>query len=174
MEQEPPIEISFRLTLQDLQKVYFHTLLRLWLLIPLVLCMIAVVALSAWMDQMTHTSYLIPILRFVTVAAALVAISFALPYLLARNTMRTSAAFNGDLRYTFDEKGVGATTSASQSQMGWAGFHRAAELKDFFLLYMSSRVFHIVPKRSFSSADQLEAFKALLRSRMEGKTRLRT
>jgi hypothetical protein len=173
MEQPSPIEVTFRLTQQDLHKVYFHTFLRLWLLIPLVLCMIAIVILSAWMDRTCHTSYLIPILRFVTVAAALVVISFALPYLLARNTMRTSAAFKGDLRYTFDASGVNAVTPASQSHMNWSGFHRAVELKDFFLLYMSSRVFHIVPKRVFSNPDQLDAFRSLLLSTLGAKTRLR-
>ncbi len=173
MDNRSPIEVTFRLTLQDLHKVYFHTPLRLWLLIPLVVCMIAIVVLSAWMDRVTHTSILVPILRFITVAAALVVISFALPYLLARNTMRTSAAFKSDLHYVFDERGVSSTTSASESRMDWSAFHRAVELKEFFLLYMSSRVFHIVPKRVFSSSDQMDAFRSLLRSAMGAKARLR-
>jgi hypothetical protein len=168
-----PIEIAFGLTLRDLYKVYFHTLLRLWLVIPLVICMVALLAVSALSDFLSCTSYLIPALRFVTVAAALVGIGFALPYLLARNTMRTSPMIKGEIRYVFGEGGVETVTSASQSRMDWAGFHRAVELKDCILLYMSSRVFHIIPKKAFADASQLEDLKSLLRRKMEGKTRLK-
>lgn len=173
MNDQAPIEITFRLTLRDLHKVYFHTLLRMWLLIPIFICMVALLAVSAFSDFTCRTSYLIPALRFVTVAAALVGIGFALPYLLARNTMRTSPMIKGELRYVFDEKGVEATTTASQSHMDWAGFHRAVEINDFILLYMSSRVFHIVPKKAFADSAQLEGFKSLLRRRMEGRVRLK-
>lgn len=173
MEDSQPIEIKFRLTTRELYWVYFHVLLRLWLLIPIVLCMIALVALSAWMDRVAHTNYLIPILRFVTVAAALVALSFALPYLLARNTMRTSPLFKSEVRHIFSEAGVETLTTASRSNVGWEGFYRAVEIKDFVLLYMSSRVFYIVPKKAFADAVQLENFKSLLRRKMEGKLRLK-
>lgn len=174
MSDQEPIEITFRLTLRDLHKVYFHTLLRMWLLIPIVICMVALLAVSAFSDFVSCTGYLIPALRFVTVAAALVGLGFALPYLLARNTMRTSPMIKGDLRYVFDENGVETTTTASQSHMDWAGFHRAVEIKDFILLYMSSRVFHIVPKKAFPDPAQLEVFKSLLRKKIEGKVRLRS
>ena len=173
MSDQEPIEIAFRLTLRDLYKVYFHTLLRMWLLIPIVICMVALLAVSALSDFTCRTSYLIPALRFVTVAAALVGIGFALPYLLARNTMRTSPMIKGEIRYVFSESGVETVTTASRSQMDWAGFHRAVEIKDFILLYMSSRVFHIVPKKAFVDASHLESFKSLLRRKMEGRIRLK-
>ena len=172
MTEQAPIEVTFRLTQRDLYAVYVHTLLRMWLLIPIVICMIGILALSALSDFTTRTSYLIPALRFLTVAVALVGLGFALPYLLARNTMRTSPLFQNEIHCTFTDSGVEMKTSASQSRVDWSGFHRAVELKEFVLLYMSSRVFYIVPKRSFSTADQLEAFKALLRTKMEGKARL--
>ena len=173
MEDSPPFEIKFCLTMRDLYWVYFHVLLRLWLLIPIVFCMIAILALSALSDFTARTHYLIPALRFVTVAAALVGLGFALPYLLAWNILRTSPLFKGELRHVFNDTGVETVTSASQSRVDWSGFYRAVEIKDFVLLYMSSRVFYIVPKKSFSSPGQLEAFKSLLRKRMEGKVRLR-
>ena len=173
MTDQAPIEITFRLSLRDLHKVYFHTLLRMWLLIPIVICMVALLAVSALSDFLSYTTYLITVLRFVTVAAALVGLSFAVPYLLARNTLRTSPAFKGDLCYVFDENGVETTTSASQSRMTWAGFHRAVETKDFVLLYMSSRVFHIVPKKAFVDESQLQNFKSLLRTKMEERVRLK-
>jgi hypothetical protein len=119
--------------------------------------MVGIVDLSAPSDFVSCTSYLIPALRFVTAAAALVGIGFALAYLLARNTMRTSPAIKGELRYVFDGNGVETTTSTSQSRMDSAGFHRAVELKTFLLLYMSSRVFHIVPKKECADASQLES-----------------
>ena len=174
MENPDPIEATFRLTIRDLYWVYFHTLLRLWLLIPIVICMLGILALSALSDFMARTSYLIPALRFVTVAAALVGLGFALPYLLARNTLRTSPLFKTELRHVFNDTGVETVTSASQSRVDWSGFYRAVEIKEFVLLYMSSRVFYIVPKRSFSGPDQLEAFKSLLRRKMEGKVKLKS
>jgi hypothetical protein len=174
MSDQAPIEVTFRLTQRDLYAVYVHTLLRMWLLIPIVICMIGILALSALSDFTAHTSYLIPALRFLTVALALVGLGFALPYLLARNTMRTSPLFRSELRCVFSESGVEMATPASQSRVDWSGFHRAVELKEFVLLYMSSRVFYIVPKRSFSSPDQLEAFKSLVMKKMEGKVRLRS
>ncbi len=172
MTDQAPIEIKFRLTTGDLYWVYFHVLLRLWLLIPIVFCLIAILALSALSDITARTNYLIPALRIVTVAAALAGLGFALPYLLARNTMRTSTMLGAELRHVFSETGVETVTSASQSRVDWTGFHRAVEIKDFVLLYMSSRVFYIVPKRAFADGAQLENFKSLLRGKMEGKIRL--
>jgi hypothetical protein len=148
-------------------------MLRLWLLLPITLCIVGILALSAFSDLTSSTSYLIPALRLTTAALALVAVGFALPYLLARNTLRTSPMIKGELRYVFDDDGVETITSASQSRMAWAGFHRAAELKDFVLLYMSSRVFHIVPKRVFADGPQVASFKSPLRRKMEGKARLK-
>jgi hypothetical protein len=173
MENQAPIEVTFRLTLRDLYAVYFHTLLRLWLLIPIAICMLGILALSALSDFTARTRYLIPALRFLTVALALVGLGIALPYLLARNTMRTSSMLSAELRQVFSEAGVETVTSASQSRVDWTGFHRAVELKDFVLLHMSSRVCYIVPKRSFTNSAQLETFKSLLRTKMEGKVRLR-
>jgi len=173
METTSSIQVTFRLTTRDLYWVYFHTLLHLWLLIPIVICMLGILALSAFSDFTARTSYLIPALRFVTVAAALVGLGFALPYFLARNTFRSSPLFGGDLSYTFSESGVESVTVASQSHVDWSGFYRAIELKEFALLYMSSRVFYIVPKRSFSGQEQLEAFKSLLRRKLEGRLKLR-
>ena len=173
MANDGPTEVTFRLTTRDLYWVYFRTLLRLWLLIPIAICMMGILALSALSDFTVRTSYLVPALGFVAVAAALVGIGFALPYLLARNTFKTSPLFQGELSCTFTDSGVEMKTAASQSRVDWSGFHRAVELGDFVLLYMSSRVFYIVPKKSFSSVDQLEAFKSLLRRKMEGKVRLK-
>ncbi len=174
MDDPAPIEIRFRLTTRELYWVYFHALLRTWLLIPIVICMIAILALSALSDFTARTHYLIPAVRFVTVAAALVGLGFALPYFLARNTLRTSPLLSSELRHVFSETGVETVTAASQSRVDWSGFHRAVELKDFVLLYMSSRVFYIAPKKAFGDASQLENFKSLLRRKMEGKVRFRS
>ena len=173
MEDSTQIRVTFRLTVRELYSVYFHTLLRLWLLIPIAICMFGILALSALSDFTGRTNYLRPAIIFVAVAAFVVCLVFVFPYFLARNALRSSALSKGDLHYMFTDTGAESTTPASQGRIEWHGFYRAVELNDFFLLYMSSRVFNVIPKRAFSGPDQIEAFRELLRSKIKGKVKLR-
>jgi len=174
MENQSTISITFRLTPRDLYKVYLRNLLRSWLLIPIILCMIGIVVLSALSDRSAQSGYLIPALQFVAFVGALAGLVFLLPYVLARNTFKSSPLFSQEMRYTFSESDVESSTAASQGRVAWQGFHRAVELKDFFVLYLSSRVFYIIPLRSFSGPEQVETFRALLSRNMAGRVKLRS
>jgi hypothetical protein len=49
-----------------------------------------------------------------------------------------------------------------RNQISWHGYTRWAETKNLFLIHLSEPTFHIVPKRAFADAEQLNQFRALL------------
>jgi len=54
----------------------------------------------------------------------------------------------------------------------WDAFIKARETRRFFLLYISSRWAHFVPKSAIGSREQLSAIRALIQQKLGAKARL--
>ena len=65
-------------------------------------------------------------------------------------------------RFTFDESGVAFETTLSETRLRWTAFQKFLETDSLFILYESDRVFHMVPKRGFQSAEEMTGFLAAL------------
>lgn len=66
----------------------------------------------------------------------------------------------------FDLDGLLLRNSAGYMVADWSYYHEAWESDTVFLLFFQTQLFHIVPKRVFSSAAQRERFRELLERRV--------
>jgi hypothetical protein len=55
-------------------------------------------------------------------------------------------------------EGLIERTDYNETLHRWKGFHRVRESASYFYLYVSETNFHLVPKRSFTSGQELRSF----------------
>jgi hypothetical protein len=67
---------------------------------------------------------------------------------------------------TVSDDGITITEPLSRHEMKWFVFDRVTETQNLFLLYMSEHQFHIVPKRAFADAAQIDEFRAMIENRI--------
>ena len=68
-----------------------------------------------------------------------------------RGAFNTSALGRGELTYVLDDVGVAVEGTGARSSISWDSLHRVRETKEFYLLYVSSAVALILPKRAVSA-----------------------
>lgn len=61
------------------------------------------------------------------------------------------------------EEMLGVKTSSVQAQIKWQIYTHFVETPNLFIVYLSSRVYYIFPKRAFSSEEQLSFRELLIR-----------
>ncbi|HET9284776.1 MAG TPA: YcxB family protein [Candidatus Angelobacter sp.] len=81
-----------------------------------------------------------------------------------RMLFRRTQTLHGRRTLTVDEAGLTFTSSASSSQLEWGSFQKFVEDDTVFDLYLSSSVFHIVPKRELSPEQITELREAFTRN----------
>jgi hypothetical protein len=64
--------------------------------------------------------------------------------------------------YQFNETGLSCTSEFGNSNMPWSTFVRWKEDRELFMLYHSDVMFNMIPKRSFSDPQEIEAFRSHL------------
>lgn len=62
--------------------------------------------------------------------------------------------------------------SLFDTPLKWGAFIKACETRRFFLLYISSRAVHFIPKSAITSSEQLSAIRALIQQQLGPKARL--
>jgi hypothetical protein len=90
---------------------------------------------------------------------------FGIPYRV-RRTYRQRKDLQRPCTYLPSEKGLGFETEGAQGTKAWSDYLKWKEGRSVFLLYMSDQMFHVIPKRFFSSVDELNAFRELLAERV--------
>jgi len=60
--------------------------------------------------------------------------------------------------YTLTDRGLNERTEANEGTQLWQGIQSIKRNSDYMLLQVNSYLFHIVPRRSFGSLDEYEAF----------------
>lgn len=53
------------------------------------------------------------------------------------------------------------------SSVKWQLYIKAVETKNLFMIYQTKRLFDMIPKRAFSSNEQVEEFRELVRTKIE-------
>lgn len=69
--------------------------------------------------------------------------------------------------YTFSNEGVNQKVRRSNNHYSWSDFQLSIELEEMFLLYVSKRKALVLPKRFFSSNDDIELFKRIVSENMD-------
>ena len=95
------------------------------------------------------------------------------PYLRVRAVFRRSPALTKPRRYTFRASGVAVQSDDVNSDLKWSLFQRVVETRAVFAFFASSHQATYVPKRCFSSPDDVARMRELIRENMSGKSRLR-
>jgi len=66
-----------------------------------------------------------------------------------------------------DEEKIKSKTVDCESSVQWRLFIKAIETKNLFMLYPAKACFNMIPKRAFSSDQQMDEFRELLRTKIE-------
>ena len=87
-------------------------------------------------------------------------------------TMRQRARSNprmlAETSYGFGEDRISIKNQFRESELEWGALRECLETEHYFLLSMSADkpLFQFIPKRSFESADQMDAFRSLARRKV--------
>jgi YcxB-like protein len=95
-------------------------------------------------------------------------------FLVTRTMFRDNPRLAEPTRYTFSASGVVAESYAGRSELKWTVYRRIRETSEYFLLYTSPRVAGPLPKRCFSSENDIQLFRELVRSSVNGTVELRS
>ncbi|MEQ9481573.1 YcxB family protein [Coleofasciculus sp. F4-SAH-05] len=61
-----------------------------------------------------------------------------------------------------DENTIQVTSADATAQYQWKGFDYFIEADNVFNLYISKRIFFMIPKRGFSNSEQLDSFRNIV------------
>lgn len=101
-------------------------------------------------------------LLWLAVAVTIAAIGFPL---LAAWKLRNDPHFAKGLRYVFTETVVCVDGAVAKSQLSWDAFMDAAETNSSYYLFQNRGLANLFPKRCFASAQEVNVFREMLRSR---------
>ena len=103
---------------------------------------------------------------FIACAVLIFLLHFAGPYIAHRRIYTRNPRIYGQRTVNFDEQGIRSDTQLGHIEAPWSSFERFRETKNLFLLYQTKDYAGIVPKRVFSSPEQLAEFRNLIGSRV--------
>jgi hypothetical protein len=86
--------------------------------------------------------------------------------LMVRKRWKMQPVLHKMIKYEITPDLVRIVTETATAEMTWASFTRFKESKGVFLLYPNKLVFHMIPKRAFASADEIESFRVLVASKI--------
>ncbi|SRR5258708_7011992 len=125
--------------------------------------LLAVIALGfSGFDAVVHQKQLIP---FICLAASLawMAVVFGVTYpKRLKKIFQQQKLLHKPFSFTITDEAILSKAEHGQANLSWDIFRKWKESKELFLLYQSDILFHIVPKRSFASEEDLVQFRKLL------------
>ncbi len=98
---------------------------------------------------------------FVLIAACSILFSIFARRISAARYFKKNPSLRKEYKAQFDEDGVEWWSEDLHTKSGWSNFLRWQESKSVFLLYPTTRIFNIIPKRAFAPGE-VEQFHALL------------
>ena len=110
----------------------------------------------------------VPILAVVAILAGIF-----LPYLRILRMFKKSPALRRPRRVTLTSEGMRMEAEDASGEYKWALFWRIRETYKCFLLFQTTHSATYIPKRCFSSPEEISRFREILRTNFRGKLRLR-
>jgi hypothetical protein len=87
-------------------------------------------------------------------------------YFVAR-TWKGFASLHQPMSVEVNEEVLKIKSINFDTSMQWQLYIKAVETKNLFMLYQAKALFNMIPKRAFSSDEQVEEFRELLRTKIE-------
>jgi hypothetical protein len=78
----------------------------------------------------------------------------------------THASLREPLRFSFSAEGVAVESASVSAQQRWPVYWKAVETGGAFHLYVASAMAQTLPKRCFTSAEQMQRFREIVRAGM--------
>ncbi|MHB1036885.1 MAG: YcxB family protein [Pirellulales bacterium] len=159
LEGGPPIRLAGTIEESDyVRALLWHVRPRLliWVLVIIVVLVFAVARLIAWLGRGAAATEL-PAVSFILLffAGCLAAGLARVPWRF-RRLYRNYRAIQSPFTLEMTEEGFHATSEHGETRLGWDMFLKYKESARFFLLYQTTILFHILPKRLFVDADDVD------------------
>jgi len=157
-----PVVLVVDLKASDLYLAYFSNATHTGWLTRGYLALIFVVAIAVAPNYLAPLVLLaVPPFIYLLLGAALYFI-FVRPYTIARRFVQSrSTGSKGDL-YTFSESGIEVRSEFSSSHYQWEAIRAAKQTSSLFILSTNRSAAIILPKRCFSSEEQLSVLRQML------------
>lgn len=147
-----------RLRLRPKKWTFVLILLFASILIPGIAMMV-----PQWIEQRTFPTGL---LWFPAIIVFGVLFNFVFLPWQVRKIFREQKSLSNELRFAFDEAGVAVETARGNGRHPWSDFHKWTADRKFVLLYQSSVVFFLLPRRAFANDADWQGFQALVRAKL--------
>lgn len=84
---------------------------------------------------------------------------------ISRRTFQRTPALQYAIRYVFSPEEIRLSTQNAEAVLSWDTFQKAEELSEFFLLYQNKVIANPIIKKGFTSQEDMERFRLLLRNK---------
>lgn len=114
---------------------------------------------------------------FWLVPIGLVVLYALTPLLVIYSTKQTYEGvkdFQKNVQYIFGELNYEASDGKSSSIVSWESIQKAVESKHSFNLFISSKLFVVIPRRCLKTRDDVVHFRSILRAALGDKASLKT
>jgi hypothetical protein len=92
----------------------------------------------------------------VGIIALAIAFAACLPFILLTSNQQSGVL--GEHTYTLTENGLHERTPVGDSLQKWIGIKSVKKVNGFILLQINGYLFHIIPRRAFTTDEAFEAF----------------
>jgi hypothetical protein len=161
-----PLTASARLGADDLYQGFLLVLLRKshWYAAQLVFSWALFFAVNPRLFSPT---------LFVVIGSGFIFITAIALYRASSRAIRTNAAYQSAIAYSFGPSGLEASGSTFAFHHDWCNFRSVIEGSKIFVFCPSNAQMIVVPKRSFTDAPQIAALRQLLRAHVQAKLSLK-
>lgn len=173
MENKPVVTISVQQTRADFIDLWQATRIKylIWILYPLGLFYLYW-AFAIFMNDGFTTETSSSILQFCFVGLFAFFGAFIVPRLRARITLQGPVALERR-NISLSPQGITVESPVFTATYNWTAFTLIKETKQSFVLFTAPIVALIIPKRAFSSPDELQRVRSLIRESFPGRKTLR-
>jgi hypothetical protein len=95
-------------------------------------------------------------------------------WLDARRNFAGVKEFQKHIQYVFSREGYDASSGKSSSHVSWESIHKAIESKHSLNLFLSLRLFIIIPKRCIRTSSDLAELRSILRTALGEKAQMKS
>lgn len=118
--------------------------------------------------------FLTDTLRVALVPLAITVVVMVSAYFGSRRELRNSASLREVNHFSFGSEGVRSNSAVSSINLAWDDLYEVRETWTAFHIFQSDLIMILIPKKAFFDADQMQAFRQVVRSHMGKRAVLRS
>jgi hypothetical protein len=158
--------MTYRVTLADfLEAQRLHLGWKRWLIFALAVSLACFFAIRECVDSKGRIDWL---LVAALIAVLISVIWYALTFGITRRWSKLyweHKVLHEDVTMTFDATGIQWTSSSGSFKLSWNDVFNFKQSSELILVYQSSMIMHVVPKRVFANESVLQEFLHFLETR---------